>query len=130
MSPVLDVAARLVLVQLKGRAEVERKEIVLFERQPEGMVNSLRECGVKVVICGAVSQGLLAALQQAGIRVVPQVCGGIDSVITAFVSGRLAQPEFAMPGCCGRVCGGGRRRRRRNGSRAVRAQASAPLQGL
>jgi predicted Fe-Mo cluster-binding NifX family protein len=124
VSPVLDVAARLVLVQLKGGAEVERKEIVLFERQPEGMVRSLKECGVKVVVCGAVSQGLLAALQQADIRVVPQVCGELDAVISAFRSGRLAQPEFAMPGCCGRVCGGGLRRRRRNGSRAARARAS------
>jgi predicted Fe-Mo cluster-binding NifX family protein len=124
VSPVLDVAARLVLVRLKGEAEVERKEIVLFERQPEGMVNSLKECGVVVVICGAISQGLLAALEQAGIRVVPQVCGGVDAVIAAFRSGRLGQPEFTMPGCCGRMCAGGRRRRRRKGLGPVRARAS------
>jgi predicted Fe-Mo cluster-binding NifX family protein len=129
VSPVLDVAARLVLVRLRGGAEVERKEIVLFERQPEGMVQSLRECGVRVVICGGISQGLLTALQHAGIRVVSHVCGGLDLVVTAFRSGDLAQPEFAMPGCCGRCCGfGHRRRRRRKGSGAVQARALAHLQ--
>ncbi len=126
VSPVLDVAARLMLVRLKGGAEVERREVVLFERQPGGMVHSLRECGVKVVICGAISQELLAAVQQADIRVVPQVCGELDLVIEAFRSGRLAQREFAMPGCWRQRCGGGRRRR--NGSRAARSRASAQAQ--
>lgn len=101
MSPVLDVAARLMLVSLKGEAEVERREIVVFEGQPEGMVQSLRECGVKVVICGGISQALLAALEQAGMGVVPRICGSLEAVITAFRQGTLAQPQFAMPGCCG-----------------------------
>ena len=122
VSPVFDVAARLVLVRLKGEAEVERKEVVLFEKQPEGIVRSLREVGIKVLICGAISQGLLAALEQAGIRVVPQVCGGLDAVIAAFRQGTLAQPEFVMPGCCGRRWEVGRRgarcRKESNSSRS------------
>ena len=109
VSPVFDVAARLVLVRLKGEAEVDRREIVLFERQPEGMLHSLRELGVELVVCGAISQGLLAALEKAGIRVVPQVCGELEAVITAFRRGTLGQREFAMPGCCGRRWEAGRR---------------------
>ena len=124
VSPVFDVAARLVVVRLKGDAEVERREVVLFEKQPHGIVRGLRELGIRVLICGAISQGLLTALETGGIRVVPRVCGGLDSVIAAFRSGTLTQPEFAMPGCCGRVCGMGRRqragRRRRSGSQDKR----------
>ena len=125
MSPVLDVAARLVLVRLKGDAELERREVVLLERRPAGMVQSLRELGVNVVICGALSRELLTALQQASVRVVPQVCGELDSVITAFRRGRLSQPGFAMPGCWRQMCGGGRRRRRRKCSRSAPARALA-----
>jgi len=99
VSPVFDVAARLVLVRLKGEAEVERKEIVLFEKQPDGIVRSLGGLGIRVLICGAISQGLRTALEQAGIRVMPQICGGLDSVIAAFRNRRLERPEFAMPGC-------------------------------
>jgi predicted Fe-Mo cluster-binding NifX family protein len=102
VSPVFEVAARLVLVRLKGQEELERRHVVLFEKQPEGIVRSLGELGIRVLICGAISQGLELALQQAGIRVLPQVCGDLDAVITAFRGGTLRQPEFMMPGCCGR----------------------------
>jgi len=102
VSPVFDVAARLVLIRLKGEAEVERKEVVLFEKQPEGIARSLGELGIQVLICGGISRGLLAALEQARIRVVPHICGELDSVIAAFHRGTLTQPEFVMPGCCGR----------------------------
>lgn len=112
VSPVFDVAARLMLVRLKGEAEVERKEVVLFEKQPEGIVRSLGELRVKVLICGAISQGLRLALEKAGIGVWPQICGGPDSVIAAYCAGTLGQPEFAMPGCCGRRWEPGRRRGR------------------
>jgi predicted Fe-Mo cluster-binding NifX family protein len=109
VSPVFDVAARLVIVRLRGEAELERKEVVLFEKQPDGIVRSLGELGIKVLICGAISQGLQLALEQVGIRVLPQICGGLDSVIAAYRQGTLGQPEFAMPGCCGRRWEAGRR---------------------
>lgn len=109
VSPVFDVAARLLLIRLKGKAEVERKDIVLFEKQPDGIVRSLRELRIKVLICGAISQGLQVALEQAGIRVVSHICGELESVIAAFRGGTLGQPEFAMPGCCGRRWNSGRR---------------------
>lgn len=102
VSPVFDVAARLVLVRLKGQAELERKDVVLFEKQPDGIVRSLSELGIQVLICGAISQGLQLALEQVGIRVVPRICGELGSVITAFRGGTLQQPKFVMPGCCGR----------------------------
>jgi predicted Fe-Mo cluster-binding NifX family protein len=102
VSPVFDVAARLILVCLKGEVELERKVVVLFEKQPDGIVRSLRELGIHVLICGAISQGLQLALEQAGIRVLPQICGGLDLVIAAYRGGTLGQPEFSMPGCCGR----------------------------
>ena len=109
VSPVFDVAARLTLVRLAGEAELERKEAVLFEKQPDGIVRSLGELGIQVLICGAISQGLQVALEQVGIRVVAQICGELDSVIGAYRRGTLGQPEFAMPGCCGRYWEAGRR---------------------
>ena len=122
VSPVFDVAARLVLVRLKGEAELERRDVVLFEKQPDGIVRSLGELGIQVLICGAISQGLQVALEQAGIRVLAQICGGLDSVIAAYRRGTLGQPEFTMPGCCGRRWeaerGAGRCRKDSNTSRS------------
>ena len=124
VSPVFDVAARLVLVRLKGMAELERREVVLFEKQPEGIVRSLDELGIKVLICGAISQGLQLALEQAGVRVVPGICGELDPVIGAYRKGTLTQPEFVMPGCHGRPRDAARRGgrcRRRSGPRHPQA---------
>lgn len=135
VSPVFDVAARLVLVRLRGEAEVERKEVVLFERQPDGIVRSLREAGIKVLICGAISQELLASLEGGGIRVVPQVCGGLESVISAFCRGTLREPQFAMPGCynglwrSGRRGGGCRKRLHRGHRRQAQHSQAQPEKG-
>ena len=102
MSPVFDVATRLVLVRLEGETEVGRKEGVLREEQTEGIVRGLGELGVEVLICGAISQGLRVALEFAGVRVLAQVCGEIGAVVAAYRTGGLNRPEFIMPGCCRR----------------------------
>jgi predicted Fe-Mo cluster-binding NifX family protein len=124
VSPVFDVAARLVVVRLRGQVEVERKEVVLFEKQAEGIARTLRELGITLVICGAISQGLRIVLEHAGIRVVAHICGRLDCVIAAFRDGSLAQREFQMPGCCGRRWAAQRRGdRRRKGPNALCARA-------
>lgn len=100
VSPVFDVAARLLLVRLKGQAEVEREEVVLFEKEPEEIVRSLQELGIKVLICEGISQGLQVSLEQAGIEVVAHICGELESVLAAYRTSKLNRPEFFMPGCC------------------------------
>jgi predicted Fe-Mo cluster-binding NifX family protein len=105
VSPVFDVAARLLVIRVKGGAEQERRENVLFEKQPNGIVRSLVELGVDVLICGAISQELELLLKKAGVRVVADICGEIDAVMAAYGAGGLEKPEFLMPGCCGRRWG-------------------------
>ena len=105
MSPVFDVAARLLVVRLKNEAELERREVVLFEKQPDGIVRCLNELGINVLICGGISQELQTALEHVGISVLARVYGGIDAVVAAYRTSRLDSPEFVMPGCCGRRWG-------------------------
>lgn len=102
VSPVFDVAARLTLVRLNGEVELERKEAVLFEKQPDQIIRSLVEIGVEVLVCGAISGRLEAVLARAGIRVVPRICGPVEAVIAAFRTDTLDRPKFIMPGCCRR----------------------------
>jgi predicted Fe-Mo cluster-binding NifX family protein len=102
VSPVFDVAARLALVHLEGETELERKEAVLYEKQPDPIVRCLVDIGVEVLVCGAISDRLEARLARAGIRVVSQICGPVEAVVAAYRTGTLNSPEFMMPGCCGR----------------------------
>jgi hypothetical protein len=45
VSPVFDVAARLLVVRFKDETELERREVILFERQAEEIVRGLSELG-------------------------------------------------------------------------------------
>ena len=99
VSPVFDVASRLTVVRVKGRLELERREVTLFEAQPDRITRSLVELGVDVLICGAISQMLKRMLHRAGVRVVAQVCGEVEAVLQAFLSRTLDAPEFGLPGC-------------------------------
>jgi predicted Fe-Mo cluster-binding NifX family protein len=111
VSPVLDVARRLLLVEIAGGAEVARREVDLEEVPLASRVKRIRELGVGVLICGAVSWPLEAMLTSAGMRVIPHTCGPVENVLRAFLAGQLASEAFLMPGCRGR------RRRFRGGRR-------------
>jgi predicted Fe-Mo cluster-binding NifX family protein len=108
VSPVFDVATRLLLVRLKGEADLERREVVLFEKQPDQIVRCLVEMGVDVLVCGAISRELQMTLESAGIKVLPHICGEVGSVLAAYRAGKLQGGQFVMPGCCRRRRGGRR----------------------
>jgi len=100
VSPVFDVAARLLLVRFEGRKEMERKDAMLVDSDPRSIARNLFELRVGVLICGAISQLLHTALTKAGVRVIPDICGELEAVLQAHRSGTLDAPEFQMPGCC------------------------------
>jgi len=114
ISPVFDVAERVVVADVEGGEETSRAEALVGGTPPQVRAARLAELGVNVLICGALSRPLEAMLQAKGVRVIPQMCGLVDEVLQAFTTGQLTEQAFLMPGCCGR-----RRRsharRRRNG---------------
>jgi predicted Fe-Mo cluster-binding NifX family protein len=55
--------------------------------------------GANVLICGAISRPLEIALIAGGIEVISFTCGSVEDVLKAFLSGRLNQHVFLMPGC-------------------------------
>ena len=110
VSPVFDVARRLLVVDCETGGEVRRSEAALGETHVLGRATRLARLGVEVLICGAISRPLEQALGSAGIDVIAHVCGDVDEVLRAYLSGRLAGRAFLMPGCPGRraallVCG-------------------------
>ncbi len=58
----------------------------------------LRELGVNVLICGAISNPLAKMLRGLGIVLIPWKCGLIEEVLTAYFSGTLEDARFSMPG--------------------------------
>jgi predicted Fe-Mo cluster-binding NifX family protein len=102
VSPVLDVAAEFLLVQLDGECVVARRREAVTAAEPDRRAARLAELGVETVICGAVSRPLEMVLTAARIQVVRHVCGDVEEVVEGFQKGRLDDERFVMPGCCGR----------------------------
>lgn len=102
VSPVLDVAKRLVVIDVEDGTEARRTEADVEESQLAARARRIRALGVDVLICGAVSWPLEGTLTSAGIRLIPQICGPVEDVLRAFLAGQLPDEAFLMPGCCGR----------------------------
>ena len=120
VSPVFDVARRLVVVTLGGDRQVKREEAAIEAADLAARVARVTQLGVDVLICGAISMPLEAMLASAGIRVIPHKCGRVEDIVVAFASGQLTDETFLMPGCCGRR--GRFRVRHRGGWRRINMQ--------
>ncbi len=115
VSPVFDVASHLVVVELDHTiGECDRRTESLGNAAAHERAGRLRDLGVDVLVCGAISWPLEAMLISGGVRVIPLVCGPVDEVVQAFRDGTLEDGRFAMPGCC-------RKRQRNQARRRCRA---------
>ena len=111
ISPVFDTSRRLLIVRIQPDGSESMREVALEEVSPALKVNTLKELGADVLICGAVSNPVAGLVEAANIRLIPWVSGGVDEVLAAFKRGELEKPRFRMPGC--------RRRRGRFGQRGM-----------
>jgi len=109
ISPVFDVARQLLVVDIDHGEEVGSRTTPLEEETPAARARHVAALGVTVLICGAVSRPLERLLLGEGLEVFPQRCGPVGEVLSAFLSGRLTEDAFRMPGCCRRRFRGGRR---------------------
>jgi predicted Fe-Mo cluster-binding NifX family protein len=117
VSPLLDTAARLLVVVRRRGREVARREITLGPLPLEGVARSVAELRVDVLLCAALSEPLQRELERRGVRVQPHLCGAVEEILRAFRCGRLRRDEFRMPGCWGlHLRGACCHRRQRGGS--------------
>ena len=115
VAPVFDSSEKILLAEGDGLTKLPHSEGRLSQNSAHEKVGKLREFGVDVLICGAVSTSLAAMIEAAGIRLIPWVVGFVDEVLAAYLDGSLLSERFRMPGCPGygrRGCGSRGRRTR------------------
>ena len=78
---------------------------------PEKAVK-LKQLGVGVLICGAISRPLAEMINGSGIQVLPFVTGSTEQIMHAYKTGQLSQPQYTLPGSWPGARRGFRRRRR------------------
>jgi predicted Fe-Mo cluster-binding NifX family protein len=103
VSPVFDTASRLLLLDLSDGIEQTRQTVEVSQTTfPTERARRLAELGVNVLVCGAISRPLAGFLSAAGIVVIPWVSGAPEEVLRAYLTDRLSDSCWRMPGCGGR----------------------------
>jgi len=98
VSSVFDFAHKLLLVDIENAKVVNQSEVALESQLLSQRTGNLKNLGVDVLICGAISQALANMVTASGIQVLPYVTGRVDDVLQAYITGQLEQPQFTMPG--------------------------------
>ncbi len=101
VSPVFDVAASVLLIDIEDKREVRREERSLDRTDRPSRAAEFLRLGANVLICGAISASLEDILVFSGVRVIGFRCGPVDELVAAFLNGKLTKLEFCMPGCGG-----------------------------
>jgi len=99
ISPLLDTARHLLIVEIENGLEFSRSEVELEDYFLPRRARRFVELDIKILICGAISRQLAAMLVGSGITVVPWMSGLIDDVLQAYLKGKLPDSRFLMPGC-------------------------------
>jgi len=98
VSPVFDSCTRVLLVDIEDNQEIDRREIYLDELSLTERVTILQKSRVKTIICSGISDILQNMLQGVKIYLITGVAGDVEQVVAAYLSERLKEPRFQMPG--------------------------------
>jgi predicted Fe-Mo cluster-binding NifX family protein len=99
ISPVLDTASRLLIVEIEDQNVASRFEIYLDEQDMSRRCFRIRGMDVDILICGAISHHFARMLVGSGIDVIPEISGQTEEVLKAYLQGDLFNSKFLMPGC-------------------------------
>ncbi len=116
ISPVMDAATRLLVVEYENNCEINRIEESIAGKSTFQLASHLADMGVNLLICGAISHPLYSMVAAQKITVIPWITGQIEEVLDAYQGNRLQSSHFLMPGRKG-CFGVNRRCRGRNGER-------------
>ncbi len=98
ISPVFDTCTRVLLLDIEGHREVDRKEIFLDALSRTERVAMLHKSGVSDVICGGISDLLENMLTATQINVFSDITGNVEDVVTAYMTGNLDDARFYLSG--------------------------------
>ena len=99
ISPVLDTASKLLIVEVEDRKEASRFEIYLDEHELSRRSLRIRGMDVDTLICGAVSRPFCRMLLASGINIIQDISGHPEDVLKAYLHGKQLHSGFLMPGC-------------------------------
>ncbi len=98
VSPVFDAAAMILLVEIQNGGITSRQFVPFNPAISWRLGEMLKEMGVSVLICGAISEVPANFLSVSGIQLIPFVSGETEKILEALAKGIPIIPAFSMPG--------------------------------
>jgi CheY-like chemotaxis protein len=98
VAPVFDYCVRVSVFDIGDDRQIERNELYLGTLSPTERVGALIKEGVTTLICGGMSDSLDKMLQTSSISVIGGIAGQVEEVLEAFMSNRIDEPQYCMPG--------------------------------
>ncbi len=110
VAPVLDWCSKIIIIPEEGVNAASGGQIDVMEGNIFIQMRTLREKGIKTLICGALSPEMLNYGESIGLRIIHGIAGEIEEVVQAYREEKLDQPRYWLPGCSGqrRYKGGAR----------------------
>ena len=99
ISTVFDSADQMLIVETDSKNKITKTPVKFVSVDPAARSAQLKNQGVDILICGAVSRPVLALIRSQGITVHSFIRGEIDAIITAYQNNQLGQAVFSLPGC-------------------------------
>lgn len=98
VSPVFDVAGKLLVIDVEDGREAARRVVQLGAPDESERADHLAALGIDVLVCGMITGALEQLLTAAGVRVVSLVCGPVEQVARVIITGGQMPPECLVPG--------------------------------
>ncbi len=98
VSPVFESAQALMVFRVIDGKAVQ-KEVFPCDCARLRLVDTLKELGVQVLICGAISSLSASVITSSNITLIPFVTGNVSRLLEIYLSDTPAPPDVFMPGC-------------------------------
>lgn len=118
VAATFDFCDEIVVFECENGGVIDKRNHVLKEMCIPLRAEKIRELGVDILICGAISNTSLLMLNYQMINVLPGIAGNMEAVLNEFLQGDGRLSGYRLPGFSGRA--GGNRWQRGRGAQGRR----------
>ena len=115
VATAFDFANNVIVCTCEDGKTVKKEHLILDDQFIPSRSMKLKNVGIDILICGAISNPSAFMLQHQGIEVISGITGNVDVVIREFLRGNINSPQYWLPGFAGKGCNRTQSRRQRRG---------------
>lgn len=117
VAPAFDFASSVAVFTCENGKIVKNEHLILDDQFIPLRGMKLKNSGIDILICGAISNPSAFILHHHGIEVISGITGNVETIIQEFLGGTINSPQFLLPGFSGRGCARMQNRRQIRGCR-------------